>query len=189
MRERPDTAARLAFAAQLDCAMQELEISDAQLARMFLVRSDMVSSWRSVGLTPQSRYYLPLYEEFGLDPESFGFTRASLPTAKTFRPRVVPPAKVPSDFGRLIARARKRSGMRQQDLGTWCGLHLTTISKIETGKALPMPPALRKICLVLGLDEEKMLDLYDEQRARQIFKEPDNESGRTEENTCQNSTN
>ena len=36
-------------------------------------------------------------------------------------------------FGRSVFAARKRAGLRQVDLARLCGLHQTTISRIENG--------------------------------------------------------
>lgn len=56
-------------------AMEDLGISSYELAKIMNTRYTAVEYWRSVGLTPESKFFLPLCAELGLDPNGFGFKK------------------------------------------------------------------------------------------------------------------
>ena len=58
--------ARKRFAGDVISAMEELNVSVADLAALLKVKKFSVYEVRSKGLTPKSRYFLPLCEELGL---------------------------------------------------------------------------------------------------------------------------
>ena len=65
----------LQVAAAVDLAMDGLGISSFELAKILNARYTAVEYWRSVGLTPESKFFLPLCAELGLDPDGFGFEK------------------------------------------------------------------------------------------------------------------
>lgn len=65
----------LQVAAAVDLAMNDLGISSFELAKIMNARYTAVEYWRSVGLTPESKFFLPLCAELGLDPDGFGFEK------------------------------------------------------------------------------------------------------------------
>ena len=50
-----------------------------KLAKILNARYPAVEYWRSVGLTPASKFFLPLCAELGLAPDGFGFEKKAEP--------------------------------------------------------------------------------------------------------------
>ena len=62
--------------------------------------------------------------------------------------------------GRL-RQAREQLLMTQAELAERVGIGTTTINRLETGKQNPRPGTLRKLCLVLELSPNELLDWGD----------------------------
>lgn len=56
-----------------------------------------------------------------------------------------------------IAEARKKCGMKQEDLAKELGVDRSSVAKWETGKAMPRAKMLRKIAKVLNCTLDDLL--------------------------------
>lgn len=66
------------------------------------------------------------------------------------------PERVPPS--RLVAEARERCGMTQQQLAQVTGLSITTIQRFENGKCpCPRPRTLRALASALDLDVRDLM--------------------------------
>ena len=61
-------------------------------------------------------------------------------------------------FGNNLRRARKRSGLSQEDLGTRASLHRTAIGLLERGARTPRIDTLIKLAQALPAEIEDLLD-------------------------------
>jgi transcriptional regulator with XRE-family HTH domain len=61
-------------------------------------------------------------------------------------------------FGANLRRARKRSELSQEDLGTRAGLHRTAIGLLERGARTPRIDTLIKLTQALPAEIEDLLD-------------------------------
>lgn len=61
-------------------------------------------------------------------------------------------------FGDNLRRARKRSGLSQEDLGARAGLHRTAIGLLERGARTPRIDTLLKLAQALPAEIEDLLD-------------------------------
>lgn len=59
-----------------------------------------------------------------------------------------------SSLARLIQPARKRLGMKQEDLAQASGISRTSVVNMESGKVTPQEEQLRKVFSVLGIPTE-----------------------------------
>lgn len=55
------------------------------------------------------------------------------------------------DTGQAIKTLRLEHGMTQAQLAERCGMSLTAVSNLETGKAYPPKSTVEKICEVFGI--------------------------------------
>ena len=139
--------ARRAFALALQQAMDELQMRPSDLAKLMKVKTNRAYIWIDEGITPRSSYFYKICEEFGFDPEEFGF---DLRPAKELKPIA------PEEYGRIFARERIKKQLTQQFVASWSGVHYVTLSRIESGLALPLERTVSRLCDVLGLDESEM---------------------------------
>ncbi len=139
--------ARYAVAIALQTAMAELKMRPSDLGKLMHVTTNRARSWIDEGLTPRSEYFQPLCEEFGFDPDEFGF--------EIIRDEDLAPM-APVEFGRIFASARMKQQLTIQFVARWSGVHYITLSRIERGIALPQEATVKRLCDVLGLDEAEM---------------------------------
>ena len=64
-----------------------------------------------------------------------------------------------SSLAKLIQPARKRLGMKQDDLARAAGVSRTSIINMESGKNTPQEEQLRKVFVVLGIPTEDDFDI------------------------------
>lgn len=68
-------------------------------------------------------------------------------------------------IGEAIRAARKELGVTQKSLGERIGTKQVTVSAWEMGRAVPIRKTLEELIDELGLDEDRIMELYDKQRA------------------------
>lgn len=67
-------------------------------------------------------------------------------------------------IGNFIKSAREKMSLTRQELGKMCGISAETVMQYESGMRFTVEPAvLRRICNILGLDIEAVLDLTDDE--------------------------
>lgn len=68
------------------------------------------------------------------------------------------------DLGNNLFHARKRRGLSQEDVAQRLGVSRQTVSKWETGEALPDLNSLKKLAVTLGfsIDRAMGIDIEDE---------------------------
>ena len=143
-----DPEARRRFAAQVRAAMEQLQVSSEQLAPLLGVTPQAVRHWRSNGLSPQSGHFLPLCEELGLAPDSFGF--AAPP------PENEPPPSA-LRLGTVIRDERKKRGLTQEAVAKAVGIRRKALHRIEIGETVPKSATLLELCRLFALNEVEML--------------------------------
>lgn len=137
--------ARKRFAGDVISAMEELNVSVADLAALLKVKKFSVYEFRSKGLTPKSRYFLPLCEELGLDPRAY-----------------FPDLECDPDVGENETLAEAlRSGRRARRISAvgaarLLGISETTIRHYEDGYHIPPEDKLVRLCRLYGLDRKVM---------------------------------
>ena len=72
----------LAFGEAVRKAREELGITQTALGRIVGCTQENVKKIEQIGVSPRSKYFLPLCEELGLNPFSFGFEGDSLAEIK-----------------------------------------------------------------------------------------------------------
>ena len=140
--------ARTRFAGDVISAMEELNVSVADMAALLKVKEFSVYEFRSKGLTPKSRYFLPLCEELGLAPDSFGF--AAPP------PENEPPPSA-LRLGTVIRDERKKRGLTQEAVAKAVGIRRKALHRIEIGETVPKSATLLELCRLFALNEVEML--------------------------------
>lgn len=60
-------------------------------------------------------------------------------------------------LGQMIKKARKNSGMTQEQLAEKVGMHYTSISRIETGYANPPVQTINKIAKALKIKVNELI--------------------------------
>ncbi|MFZ0928019.1 MAG: helix-turn-helix transcriptional regulator [Syntrophobacteraceae bacterium] len=60
-------------------------------------------------------------------------------------------------FGEELKKARKESGLTQEELAARAGLHYTYISLLETNKKSPTLDSLFRICKALGISAASLI--------------------------------
>ena len=140
---------RKRFAEEVKSAMEELNVSVADLAALLKLPAYAVYEIRARGLTPRSKLFLPVCEELGLDPSSFGFSdedEASATITGTARRTLA---------GMLhSARIAQRLSIRKASL--LLGIGETTLRHYEDGYHLPLPQTLEKLCHIYRLDLDEL---------------------------------
>lgn len=63
-----------------------------------------------------------------------------------------------AQFGRNVARARKRAGLTQEGLRDLCGIETAEISRIENGRVNVTIRRVERLAGVLGLSPGQLLD-------------------------------
>ena len=146
--------ARKRFAGDVISAMEELNVSVADMAALLKVKEFSVYEFRSKGLTPKSRYFLPLCEELGLDPRAY-----------------FPDHECDPDVGENETLAGAlRSGRRARRLSAagaarLLGISETTIRHYEDGYHIPPEDKLARLCRLYGLDRKVMRALREKAAA------------------------
>jgi transcriptional regulator with XRE-family HTH domain len=56
---------------------------------------------------------------------------------------------------------RLKRGWRQEDLGFYARMSGADISRIESGRMLPYPTQIKRLCRVLGLQPDELLESVD----------------------------
>ena len=60
-------------------------------------------------------------------------------------------------FGEELKKARKESGLTQEELAARAGLHYTYISLLETNKKSPTLDSLFRLCKALGISAADLI--------------------------------
>ena len=146
--------ARKRFAGDVISAMEELNVSVADMAALLKVKEFSVYEFRSKGLTPKSRYFLPLCEELGLDPHAYfpDFERAP----------AVGESETLAGALRSGRRARRISLAKAVRL---LGIGETTMRNYEVGYHIPPVDTLARLCELYGLDRKAMRALREKAAA------------------------
>lgn len=63
------------------------------------------------------------------------------------------------DLGNNLFHARKRRGLSQEDVAQRLGVSRQTVSKWETGEALPDLNSLKKLAVTLGFSIDKAMEI------------------------------
>ena len=66
------------------------------------------------------------------------------------------------NFGEKIRNAREELSLRQADVAAQIGMNQSNYSKIEQGKQEPSLQQLKRICEILHLDPNYLLNINDE---------------------------
>ena len=66
------------------------------------------------------------------------------------------------NFGEKIRNAREELSLRQADVSAQIGMNQSNYSKIEQGKQEPSLQQLKRICEILHLDPNYLLNINDE---------------------------
>jgi transcriptional regulator with XRE-family HTH domain len=67
-------------------------------------------------------------------------------------------------FGEELKKARKESGLTQEELAARAGLHYTYISLLETNKKSPTLDSLFRICKALGISAASLIGRVENQQ-------------------------
>lgn len=146
--------ARKRFAGDVISAMEELNVSVADMAALLKVKKFSVYEVRSKGLTPKSRYFLPLCEELGLDPRAYFPDHECDPG--------VGENETLAEALRSGRRARRLSAAGAARL---LGISETTIRHYEDGYHIPPEDKLARLCRLYGLDRKVMRALREKAAA------------------------
>ncbi len=68
------------------------------------------------------------------------------------------PQEIRDRFARNLRRARKRSGLSQEDVGRLAEMHRTAISSLEAGRREPRMDTLIKLSAVLEVEIDAFFD-------------------------------
>ena len=153
--------ARRCFAAKLQEAMAELKMTALDLAKLLKTTPATVYNIYNLGVTPKSPYFRRLCEEFGFDPDEFGFEKPKRVKKKPLeeRPELEkkqPKQMTPETYGAIFANARKAQKLTLEVVAEYAGCFWQTVDRIERGHAIPQPRTVTKLCRVLGLSEAEM---------------------------------
>ena len=154
--------ARRRVAAELQEAMAELGMTALDLAKLLKVELNYAYQVCNIGISPKSRYFRQLCEEFGFDPDEFGFEKKKRARKKLQeeRPEPVkeqaPRQMTPEAYGAIFANARKAQKLTLKVVAEYAGCTWGTVDRIERGHAIPQPRTVTELCRVLGLSEAEM---------------------------------
>lgn len=137
--------ARKRFAGDVISAMEELNVSVADMAALLNVKEFSVYEFRSKGLTPKSRYFLPLCEELGLDPRAYfpDFERAAAVGEN-------------ETLAEALCSGRRARRLSAAGAARLLGISETTIRHYEDGYHIPPEDKLVRLCRLYGLDRKVM---------------------------------
>lgn len=79
-------------------------------------------------------------------------------------------------LGEVARAARERLGLTQAQVAQKVGLVPGVYGRIERGDMMPSVPSLRRLCLVLGISSDALLDLKPTQVAATVDESPTEES-------------
>jgi transcriptional regulator with XRE-family HTH domain len=79
-------------------------------------------------------------------------------------------------LGEVARAARERLGLTQAQVAQKVGLVPGVYGRIERGDMMPSVPSLRRLCLVLGISSDALLNLKSTQVAAQVDESPSEES-------------
>jgi transcriptional regulator with XRE-family HTH domain len=79
-------------------------------------------------------------------------------------------------LGEVAREARERLGLTQAQAAKKVGLAPGVYGRIERGDMMPSVPSLRRICLVLGISSDALLELKPSQVAAAVDEAPSEES-------------
>ena len=153
--------ARRRVAAKLQEAMYELGMTITDLAKLLKVDCRYAHQVRNVGISPKSRYFRQLCDEFGFDPDEFGFEKKKPVKKRPLEERPEPKKKqsrqmTPEAYGAIFANARRAQKLTLKVVAEYAGCTWGTLDRIERGHAIPQPRTVTKLCQVLGLSAEEM---------------------------------
>ena len=154
--------ARRCFAAKLQVAMSELGMTALDLAKLLKTTPATVYNMCDIGVTPKSPYFRRLCEEFGFDPDEFGFEKKKRARKKPLEehPEPVkepsPRQMTPETYGAIFANARRAQKLTLEVVAEYAGCFWLTVERIEKGYAIPQARTVTRLCRVLGLSEAEM---------------------------------
>ena len=153
--------ARRCFAAKLQEAMSELGMTASDLAKLLKIRPATAHNLCDIGTTPKSPYFRRLCEEFGFDPDEFGFEKKKPVKKRPLedRPELEkkqPRQMTPETYGAIFANARRAQKLTLKVVADYTGCSWVTLERIERGHAIPQPRTVTELCRVLGLSEAEM---------------------------------
>lgn len=153
--------ARRRVAAKLQVAMSELGMSAIDLAKLLKVDLRYAYQVCNIGISPMSRYFRQLCDEFGFDPDEFGFEKKKPVKKRPLedRPELEkkqPRQMTPETYGAIFANARRAQKLTLKVVADYTGCSWVTLERIERGHAIPQPRTVTELCRVLGLSEAEM---------------------------------
>ena len=154
--------ARRCFVAKLQEAMSELGMTALDLAKLLKTTPATVYNIYNFGATPKSPYFRRLCEEFGFDPDEFGFEKKKRARKKLLGEHPEPVKEraarqmTPEAYGAIFANARKAQKLTLKVVADYAGCSWGTLDRIERGHAIPQPRTVTELCRVLGLSEAEM---------------------------------
>lgn len=153
--------ARRRVAAKLQEAMSELEMTTTDLAKLLKVDYRYALQVCNIGISPKSRYFRQLCDEFSFDPDEFGFEKKKPVKKRSLEERPEPEKKqsrqmTPEAYGAIFANARRAQKLTLKVVAEYAGCTWGTLDRIERGHAIPQPRTVTKLCQVLGLSAEEM---------------------------------
>lgn len=83
--------------------------------------------------------------------------------------------KLQRTLGEVIREARERLGLTQAEVAKKVGLVTGVYGRIERGDMMPSVPSLWRLCLVLGMSSDVVLDLDSTRVATRMNKAPSSE--------------
>ena len=147
---------RISFGMAINEALYDLGLSPAKFGQMFHVSGTEVNRWIEQGLTPVSKYFIPICEELGINPLEHGFTASEIEAAQ-YRKKIVASSHAAAEMGWLIKEARINLGISQCELTRRAGFAGGgRVSHYENGVSVPSEAALSKLCEILGLNDAEM---------------------------------
>lgn len=69
-----------------------------------------------------------------------------------------------SELSRILAQARRRRTLSQEELAARCGVSLSTVTRAEQGRAVPSGNSLRHLAAELGHDPQLLVSLGKKER-------------------------
>jgi len=153
--------ARRRVAAKLQVAMSELGMTTIDLAKLLKVDCRYAHQVCNIGISPMSRYFRQLCDEFGFDPDEFGFEKKKPVKKRPLedRPELEkkqPRQMTPETYGAIFANARRAQKLTLKVVADYTGCSWVTLERIERGHAIPQPRTVTELCRVLGLSEAEM---------------------------------
>lgn len=131
------------------------------LAKLLKVDCRYAHQVCNIGISPMSRYFRQLCDEFGFDPDEFGFERKKPVKKRPLEERPELEKKqfkqmTPEAYGAIFANARRAQKLTLEVVADYAGCTWGTLERIERGHAIPHTRTVTKLCRVLGLSEAEM---------------------------------